>query len=306
MLDTTTGRLTRFSDLGVLGSWTHDGGQYVGIAEQRIEVWSPGGDLIRDSSDHPLPGTPIDVGLNGDDSRVIVAFRSGRVRTYDALTWEPVGTPLDVGEPVCCFSGLPDGHTAFALVGGAPNPKLDSFEYLYPPNSWALLDLDTGTIVKRHEFPFLHGGLGSALSPDGTRVAVGSADGEVAIIDLESGRPIRPLEVTHTRECCQLAWSPDGSSVVASSNDGTVSLWNGHSGELLGLVRIPEAIPSSVEFRDDGLTVSIVGYTDSVYLWDTSTETPLEYACTLAGRNFTQEEWQTYFDDRPYIRTCPD
>ncbi len=31
-----------------------------------------------------------------------------------------------------------------------------------------------------------------------------------------------------------------------------------------------------------------------------------QQACAVAGRNFTQAEWNRYLPDRPYSKVCPD
>ena len=41
-----------------------------------------------------------------------------------------------------------------------------------------------------------------------------------------------------------------------------------------------------------------------VRLWNMQEEFWLERACELAGRNFTQEEWNQFFPNEPYRRTC--
>ncbi len=35
-------------------------------------------------------------------------------------------------------------------------------------------------------------------------------------------------------------------------------------------------------------------------------DTVSKRACNLAGRNLTEQEWQRFFDDQPYHKTCPD
>ena len=43
-----------------------------------------------------------------------------------------------------------------------------------------------------------------------------------------------------------------------------------------------------------------------ILIWDVGNESSWkEKLCRIAGRNFTQEEWQRYLDDRPYEKTCP-
>ena len=42
-----------------------------------------------------------------------------------------------------------------------------------------------------------------------------------------------------------------------------------------------------------------------VYEWDTDVEHAVQFACRVAGRDFTEAEWSAQFGDRPYRETCP-
>jgi hypothetical protein len=39
--------------------------------------------------------------------------------------------------------------------------------------------------------------------------------------------------------------------------------------------------------------------------WDTRVEDAVDFACAVAGRDFTQAEWTEQFGDRPYQQACP-
>jgi hypothetical protein len=61
------------------------------------------------------------------------------------------------------------------------------------------------------------------------------------------------------------------------------------------------AIPSFVGGSD---VVRIAAYDGKVYRWDTRIEHTIAYACAMAGRNLTADEWGQAFGDRPYEKTC--
>ena len=64
-----------------------------------------------------------------------------------------------------------------------------------------------------------------AYNPDGTRLAVGSASGEVRLWDAARFRPIgEPMR--HQSAVRHVAFSPDGSRLASASYDKTARLWN--------------------------------------------------------------------------------
>jgi WD40 repeat protein len=68
-----------------------------------------------------------------------------------------------------------------------------------------------------------------AWSPDGTRLAAGSADGAIQLWELsgDGGTP-RPLGqwAAHTGMVRSLAFSPDGRQLANGGQDGLVRLWD--------------------------------------------------------------------------------
>ncbi|HSG42202.1 MAG TPA: hypothetical protein VLA72_03520, partial [Anaerolineales bacterium] len=42
----------------------------------------------------------------------------------------------------------------------------------------------------------------------------------------------------------------------------------------------------------------------TAYLWNINTDYWLETACQVVGRNFTRIEWEQYFPNEEYRKTC--
>jgi serine/threonine protein kinase len=78
---------------------------------------------------------------------------------------------------------------------------------------------------------------GVAWSPDGRRIASGSADQTVRVWDAANGGYLLTYR-GHADEVTAVAWSPDGRRIASGSSDDTVRVWNvplstqGETGEL--------------------------------------------------------------------------
>jgi hypothetical protein len=52
--------------------------------------------------------------------------------------------------------------------------------------------------------------------------------------------------------------------------------------------------------------VAIASYDGRVYRWETDLERAIDFACQMAGRNLTDEEWDEFLPAQPYQSVCPD
>ena len=90
-----------------------------------------------------------------------------------------------------------------------------------------------------------------AFSPDGKRLASGSADGTVKVWDALTGQETLTLK-GHNGRVASVAFSPDGQRIASGSRDGTVKVWDALTGqETLTLKGHTKGI-SSVVFSPDG------------------------------------------------------
>ena len=171
-------------------------------------------------------------------------------------------------------------------------------------DDYVLVDLDKGRVLRRGEIDFgpLPGANGE-FSPDGRRVAV-TQGSRVRVMDVASGDWLGPAVLARINT---ISYAPDGSTFATAGQDGAVSLWDGNTGSLLGTV-VPGAFEPDLwaHFLPDGHTVLIATFVGDVYTWDTRPAHWVDFACQVVGRNFTTEEWNAVFDDRPYRKTCPD
>jgi hypothetical protein len=102
-----------------------------------------------------------------------------------------------------------------------------------------------------------------------------------------------------------LTFSDDGSRLLATGGNRVAQLFDSEAWIRVGA--IPADTQESVIegfLRPDGRALLANGRL-GVLEWDIDPDRMAEAACTLAGRNLTRPEWETYLGDQPYRRTCP-
>jgi WD40 repeat protein len=69
-----------------------------------------------------------------------------------------------------------------------------------------------------------------AWSPDGTELALGSADNTASVLDARTGARRLHLEGLHSDDISSVAWSPDGTELALGSMDNTASVLDARTG----------------------------------------------------------------------------
>jgi DNA-binding SARP family transcriptional activator/WD40 repeat protein len=302
-VESATGRSTPAESNGWVGdnaddhSWSPDGGRLALLDRQaRLQVLDAGtGELLKERQfdDAGI----VDYDESGE--RLLVDADGGVMlldaETLESLT-EPVSLPGQRSELVVLG---PDDDTAVFVttleLGG-------DFDWFGAARQWSHVDLGNGEVIRQGTLE--HSAKSAALSPDGNRLALGSAEG-LEIVEMATGRTLRSVDATagHETEGRHVTWSGDGSRVATNDGSGRVSLWDGRTSVLLGTIQPGDRNSASV-FLDDDRTLRIFSWDGAVYEWNTSMDHAVDFACGIVGRGLTEAEWQAAFGGREYQDIC--
>jgi eukaryotic-like serine/threonine-protein kinase len=114
-----------------------------------------------------------------------------------------------------------------------------------------------------------------AWSPDGTRIASGSADKTVQVWDAATGDHVVTCS-GHSAEVRAVAWSPrDGQRIVSGSLDTTVRVWNAITGSIILTYRGHSQRVRSVAWSPDGTRIASASEDKTVRVWNAITESTI-------------------------------
>ena len=146
-----------------------------------------------------------------------------------------------------------------------------------------------------------------AVTVDGARLAIGGPIGEIGMWDLESERMGRGAGRRRTGNTSPgVVFSRDGRTLVSTSFDGGVGCGTEPPGS-----RSPASTSAPISHllsAPSRRTVPPPWSRPEMARCTGSTPGSIggpPFACAVAGRNLSAEEWQSVFGDRPYRQTCP-
>jgi WD40 repeat protein len=240
-------------------------------------------------------GSRLILGGEGD----LMEPTDGGLLVVDTDSWRPAVERVDIGGAAQTFAMSPDQRVL--AVGMALGPIDDP-----PPAEIRLLDADTLEVKRVLTLGVGDQPLDVSFSPDGQMLAAGGEQGKISVFDIASGRLLHTAHRVHNGLLTQVEWLPDGRTVVTTGMDGMVSLYDAER----GLARV--ALPASAEpgdgytyllsLSEDEVTATTGAMPGRTYPLDP--DRWLAHACLVAGRDLTEDEWDSYLGDLPYERTC--
>jgi len=140
---------------------------------------------------------------------------------------------------------------------------------------------------------------------DGKTLASGSSDGTIILWDVETGQPIGQLLSVLSGSITTLAFSPDGKTLVSSGWAGTIILWDVKTRQAIGQpLSVLSGRVNILAFSPDGKTLVSGGDDRKLILLDMDPLSWIQATCQRVGRNFTRAEWERYFPNEEYRKTC--
>jgi WD40 repeat protein/DNA-binding SARP family transcriptional activator len=222
------------------------------------------------------------LGVSPDGRRLVACeSTSGAASCYfaDAGTLERVGhgINLDFSAGTAAFS--PDGR--LVALG---NPLDQGFSVLTVPNgrvTWAKSWLAGVRVI--------------GFSPDGHRLVVASAHGQIATFDVASGRLLAGPVVAQSGPALTASFAPDGRTILTSGTDGIIRLWE--AAHLRPVAEPLHLLPDEgvfAAYTPDGKVVLGLDPTGRVTAWPATVAAWLSRACSIARRDFTPQERTLY------------
>jgi WD40 repeat protein len=280
------------------GRWSPDGREFVTAYDAGWVQLVDGVSGRETGRRKALQDDIVDVAFAGDD-HVVAADSQGSVALLRTHPLALSGTVVTVPETPLVLAGSPDGHSAVLLTAGTESRP----DWGVEVHRWYDVDLTKGTIVAHGDLTVKNGTV-VALSPDGQTAAVGGRDGQLEVIELATGEPVHPAVSGVRGDIGSASFSPDGSQVLTTSTGPDVAIWDAHTGELLSRFPLPVGQQvTSARQRADGVVV-VAAISGDTYEWDPSPEAAIDYACAVAGRDLTEQEWRDAFGDLAYRSTC--
>ncbi len=286
-----------------------------GSADNTIILWDvstgrPIGQPLTGHIDSKYSVALYSVAFSPDNKTLASGSWDNTIILWDIATHQPIGQPLTGHtNSVLSVAFSPDGKT---LASGSQD------------NTIILWDVATRQPIGQPLMGHTSVVSSVAFSPDGKTLASGSGDNTIILWDVATNQVIGLPFTGHTNNINSLAFSPDGKTLASGScgksnhsqcSQGKIIIWDMSTRQMIGQSLTGHISDVwSVAFSPDRKTLASggCGEVDSngvcirgeIILWNLAPQSWVEKSCLRAGRNFTSAEWEKYFPNETYRKTC--
>ncbi|CAN7186826.1 nSTAND1 domain-containing NTPase [Knoellia sp. LjRoot47] len=260
-------------------------------AEAGLELWDPAQGRVAARSALPRGVDLIAVFGPSSDRVYVNVPAERRLHVLRAPSLEPVGAPIDLGEPSLGIAPHPSDGTVIALTRGGAVLRVD------PTSGRVEKVAPDRTVAGRASVEV-------DVTPDGRRLLAPVGDEpRVQLVDTKTWRPVG-VSARHDERLETFALSPDGTQ-FATLTGGRIELYDGRTGERQAALMLPAPSPSPrISYLPDGSGVVVTGRDGMTWTLETQPQSWVDRACAVAGRNLTRAEWQEHFPHSAYRTTC--
>jgi len=256
--------------------------------ERVVTVWNASNGSVSARTD-PLTAPEGDVhAAFSRDAQHVFVHDGTSLRTLFRTTLGPAYPPTAAASDANDLVPHPDG-SVFVLH------RFDGSFLRIDPRAGDVVDTAGPGLLGSED---VHG----VMSPDGTRMVVTGPGVRVRLLDVEKQAYV---DTDTGLQWGDPAFAPDGSQ-YAVAEEGRIRLWDGRTGEYQASLPLPSRIGAySITYRPDSKALVIASTDGSTWAADTRINQWDDRACAIAGRNLSLVEWEEYFPNAPYERTCP-
>jgi WD40 repeat protein len=291
----------------------------------------------------PLPGGEINSiahALTPDGATAVVALEygperadgplqildvpSGRLRAEIPLPWVAGGISISPDSRFAVVAGqrgvaVVDLDAATVVEQrGLPELPRDTYPVEHSPDGQLvafggvdeILVLDARTLAEITSWPTdpYDNPFGFAWLDGGATLAHGGIQGRLAFRSIPDGQPIgEPREVA-PGFTLDLATNADATRLASIGTDGEIILWDPVTKQAVGGPLVPnsDTVWGWIWFGSDdrGEFIEVQYENARAVRYPVDTETLVERACAIAGREPTTAEWQAMHGDAPQRPTC--
>jgi WD40 repeat protein len=225
-------------------------------ADGVARIWDVGNGALRGKAAGPAGTVFAAAWISDEDAPLVLSDGPvGTLRTWSAVTGKESGAPMLHAGAIRAAVMSRDGRRIATGTNGAVR--------LWDPSGKLVAEAARAATEVRT----------LAFSPDGTVLAIGSADGSVRLWQTLSKS--ETLLGGHAGEVTRLVFSPDGRYLASAGEDNSVRVWDASGKRMLADLRGHSDTVDQLAFSADGRHLASAGADGLCVVWDIATGLPV-------------------------------